>query len=82
MHLLAAFQATRVYTDGPSEATREAWQRVLAIATELGNADYQARAIWGLIRLPPARVLSASWPAMTAPCTPGSCSAPGLIRRP
>jgi predicted ATPase len=48
MHLLMALHATRVYTVGPGPAAREAWNRALAIATELGDANYQARALWGL----------------------------------
>jgi len=48
MQLLAALQATRIYTDGPSAAGRDAWERVLAIASELGDRDYEVRALWGL----------------------------------
>ena len=48
MHLLTALHATRVYTVGPAPANREAWNRVHAIARELGDSNYQARALWGL----------------------------------
>jgi tetratricopeptide (TPR) repeat protein len=48
MHLRTALQATLVYTDGPSITSREEWEHILAMATELGDIDYQARAVWGL----------------------------------
>jgi predicted ATPase/DNA-binding winged helix-turn-helix (wHTH) protein len=48
LQLLAALQAIRVYVDGPSPANLAAWERVLAMATRLGDFDYQARALWGL----------------------------------
>jgi predicted ATPase len=48
MQLLAVLQATRIYTDGPSDAGHAAWRRVLTIATEVGDPNYQARALWGL----------------------------------
>ena len=46
--MLAVLQATRIYTDGPSDLGCDAWKRVLAIATELNDLDYQVRALWGL----------------------------------
>jgi hypothetical protein len=48
MQVLAVLQATRIYTDGPSDFGREAWNRVLTIATEFDDLDYQVRALWGL----------------------------------
>jgi tetratricopeptide (TPR) repeat protein len=48
MQLLASLQASRVYTDGPSPEGVAAWERVLAIATQLGEDDYQCRSLWGL----------------------------------
>jgi predicted ATPase/DNA-binding winged helix-turn-helix (wHTH) protein len=48
MHLLTALQATRIYTEGPSEAAFDAWRTVLALAQELRDAEVQARALWGL----------------------------------
>jgi predicted ATPase/DNA-binding winged helix-turn-helix (wHTH) protein len=48
MQVLAVLQATRIYTDGPSDLGRAAWNRVLAIATESEDLDYRVRALWGL----------------------------------
>lgn len=48
MYLRAALLATGVYLDGPSVETREGWERVLEIATAIGDIDYQTRAVWGL----------------------------------
>ena len=48
MRLLAVLQATRIYTDGPSEVGFDAWHKVLNIATEIADFDYRARALWGL----------------------------------
>ncbi len=63
MQLLAALQASRVYTDGPSPAGFAAWERVLAIATEIDDADYQARALWGLWN----DNLYGGWPSRSLP---------------
>lgn len=48
MRLRSALGAALVYTRGPGEATDAAWLRALELATELGEADYEARALWGL----------------------------------
>jgi len=48
MRLRSALGASVVYTQGPGEATDAAWLRALELATELGEADYEARALWGL----------------------------------
>ena len=48
MRLRSALGAAVVYTRGPGEATDAAWLRALELATELGEADYEARALWGL----------------------------------
>ena len=48
MRLRSALGAALVYTRGPGEATDAAWLRALELATELGAADHEARALWGL----------------------------------
>src|SRR5262249_27249023 len=48
MLLRAAQAAALMYARGPTAETSAAWSEVLAIATRIGNRDYQARALWGL----------------------------------
>jgi predicted ATPase/DNA-binding winged helix-turn-helix (wHTH) protein len=48
MQLRAAQAAALMYARGPTPATSAAWSEVLAIATRLGEREYQARALWGL----------------------------------
>ena len=48
MQLRAVVQAARVYVDGPSPASLAGWRTVLDMSIELDDAEYQARALWGL----------------------------------
>jgi predicted ATPase/DNA-binding winged helix-turn-helix (wHTH) protein len=47
MRLYAALGSSLVYTNMGPEG-RAAWTRTLEVAQELGDADYQLRALWGL----------------------------------
>jgi predicted ATPase/DNA-binding winged helix-turn-helix (wHTH) protein len=73
MHLLAALAWSLMQTRGFVDATRAAWARVLSLAEELGDADHQLRALWGLWadklnggELHPARVLAERFAAIAA----------------
>ncbi|WP_343716676.1 hypothetical protein, partial [Inquilinus sp.] len=48
MRLRSALGAAAVYARGPGEAIDAAWSRALDLAAGLGEADYEARALWGL----------------------------------
>ncbi|MFC6522822.1 ATP-binding protein [Undibacterium arcticum] len=47
MQLLNAL-GVALYSVGPSPESRTVWTKVLEIAEELGDIDYQLRALWGL----------------------------------
>jgi predicted ATPase/DNA-binding winged helix-turn-helix (wHTH) protein len=51
MKLFTALGATLIYTDGPSPKANAAWETSLKYATELGDVDYQLRALWGLFQV-------------------------------
>jgi len=48
MRLHAARAWSLMQTQGAVPATQSAWTRVLEISEELGDVDYQLRALWGL----------------------------------
>ena len=48
MQLYAALGATLIYTQGPGQDANDAWTKVVELAEELGDSDYQIRALWGL----------------------------------
>ena len=48
MHLYAALGWSLMYTKGAMRETGAAWTRTLELAIELGDNDYQLRALWGL----------------------------------
>jgi predicted ATPase/DNA-binding winged helix-turn-helix (wHTH) protein len=48
MLLQAALGMSLMWAKGPVSATREAWERSLKIARELGDAEYQVRALYGI----------------------------------
>ncbi|MDE1179245.1 winged helix-turn-helix domain-containing protein [Paraburkholderia sp.] len=48
LRLVSALAAALVYTEGPSHATRDAWQDVLDRALAAGHGEYESRALWGL----------------------------------
>jgi len=51
MKLFAALGASLIYTDGPGEKAQSALESSLKYAEQLGNADYQVRALWGLFQV-------------------------------
>ena len=48
MRLYAARAWSLMQTQGGLPATQDAWTRVLELAEQQGNVDYQLRALWGL----------------------------------
>ena len=48
MRLYATRAWSLMQTQGSVPATEDAWNRVLELSEQLGNADYQLRALWGL----------------------------------
>jgi predicted ATPase len=48
MRLLAASGLSMIYTKGPGPQIEEALNMAFALATSLGDTDYQLRAVWGL----------------------------------
>ncbi|MEP0321827.1 ATP-binding protein [Bauldia litoralis] len=48
MKLLAARGWSLMYTTSPDRETGAAWKAALDLAVEVGDADYQLRALWGL----------------------------------
>ncbi len=48
MRLLAALGANLMNTRGSSVEIRAAWSEALALAEDLGDVDFQLRALWGL----------------------------------
>ena len=48
MKLLVGRATVQLYTRGHEDGLLASWRRVLAIAEDLGDADYQMRALWGL----------------------------------
>jgi predicted ATPase/DNA-binding winged helix-turn-helix (wHTH) protein len=51
MKLFAALGATLIYTEGPGPKANEAWETSLKYAENLGDTDYQLRALWGLFQV-------------------------------
>ncbi|WP_176061227.1 winged helix-turn-helix domain-containing protein [Paraburkholderia sp. BCC1876] len=48
MELQAALGAALVYVNGPDRETRGLWSEILASAIALGDAAFEARALWGM----------------------------------
>lgn len=48
MKLNAALGAALLYVQGPTVQTGRVWTRALALAEQLGDGEYQLRALWGL----------------------------------
>ena len=46
--LSTALSLPRMYGRGPLEEINAAWSTTLALAEQVGDADYQLRGIWGL----------------------------------
>ena len=51
MRLSTALSLSRMYSRDPLVEIHRAWSTTLALAEQVGDTDYQLRAIWGL---PPA----------------------------
>jgi predicted ATPase/DNA-binding winged helix-turn-helix (wHTH) protein len=51
MKLFAALGATLIYTEGPGPKATTALENCLAYAEQLGDTDYQVRALWGLFQV-------------------------------
>jgi len=51
MKLFAALGAALIYTDGPGPKATTALENSLKCAEQLGNTDYQMRALWGLFQV-------------------------------
>jgi predicted ATPase/DNA-binding winged helix-turn-helix (wHTH) protein len=48
MQLTAALGWSRMFGAGPGRETGAAWSQTLALAEQLGDSDYESRALWGL----------------------------------
>ena len=51
MRLFAALGATLIYTEGPGPKATTALENSLRCAEQLGDTDYQVRALWGLFQV-------------------------------
>jgi predicted ATPase/DNA-binding winged helix-turn-helix (wHTH) protein len=51
MKLLAALGATLIYTEGPGPKAKTTLEDSLKCAEQLGDTDYQVRALWGLYQV-------------------------------
>jgi predicted ATPase/DNA-binding winged helix-turn-helix (wHTH) protein len=48
LRLETAMAAALVLTSGPIDQTRAAWSKVYSISVQIGDVEYEARALWGL----------------------------------